>query len=241
MCRMMAVISKHHKNVNDWIEPLIYQSRYGTKNPHGDGYGIAFYENGQLHTRREIAPIWERKTDFTGDSGNILILHTRKASKGSINLNNVHPFTATTDNDSFVFCHNGTIFDIDKLRPSKTPEYEDISDSRIFFELFLNKFELSGDMVEAVQSTVSDIATNCSSITSLNSFFSDGKKLVVVRYCLDEEDYYTLGYSKLEVPEEGFVITTQQYDDDLQWQWLKNKTVNVFQADICEEFNILDH
>jgi len=133
MCRMMAVISKRLEVVEDWIEPLVQQSRYGTKHPHGDGYGVAFYESGQLHTRREVAPIWERKTDFSGDAGKILILHTRKASKGSINLNNVHPFTATTDDDSFVFCHNGTIFDIDKLNPSKTTDYEDTSDSRIFF------------------------------------------------------------------------------------------------------------
>ena len=241
MCRMMAVISKQLETVKDWIEPLVHQSRYGTKNPHGDGYGIAFYENGQLHTRREVSPIWKRKTDFTGDSGRILILHTRKASKGSINLNNVHPFTATTDDDSFVFCHNGTIFDIDQLRPSKTPKYEDTSDSRIFFELFLNKYELTGDFVEAVQSTVSDIAATCSHITSMNAFFSDGKRLIVVRYCLAEEDYYTLGYSKLRGSDDGFIITTQQYDDDLQWCWLKNKTITVFQADVFEQFNILDH
>ena len=238
MCRMMGVISQQFEAVEDWIEPLVNQSRYGTKNPHGDGYGIAFYENGQLHTRREVAPIWERKTDFTGDVGKILILHTRKASKGSINLNNVHPFTATTDDDSFVFCHNGTIFDIEQLRPSKTPEYEDTSDSRIYFEIFLNKYELTGDFVQAVQSTVSDIASTCSSITSMNAFFSNGKKLIVVRYCLEEEDYYTLGYSKLQGKDNGFVITTQQYEDLIPWRWLENKTITVFQPDGFEQFNI---
>jgi glutamine amidotransferase len=238
---MMAVISKRLEVVEDWIEPLVQQSRYGTKHPHGDGYGVAFYESGQLHTRREVAPIWERKTDFSGDAGKILILHTRKASKGSINLNNVHPFTATTDDDSFVFCHNGTIFDIDKLNPSKTTDYEDASDSRIFFELFLNKYEFSGDFVEAVRSTVSDIAATCSSITSMNSFFSNGKQLIAVRYCLDEEDYYTLGYTKLRDSDDGYVITTQQYDDKTSWQWLENKTITVFQSDGFQQFNISDH
>jgi glutamine amidotransferase len=238
---MMAVISKRLEVVEDWIEPLVQQSRYGTKHPHGDGYGVAFYESGQLHTRREVAPIWERKTDFSGDAGKILILHTRKASKGSINLNNVHPFTATTDDDSFVFCHNGTIFDIDKLNPSKTTDYEDTSDSRIFFELFLNKYEFSGDFVEAVRSTVSDIAATCSSITSMNSFFSNGKQLIAVRYCLDEEDYYTLGYTKLRDSDDGYVITTQQYDDKTSWQWLENKTITVFQSDGFQQFNISDH
>lgn len=241
MCRMMAVISKRLEEVEDWLEPLVQQSRYGTKHPHGDGYGVAFYESGQLHTRREVAPIWERKTDFSGDAGKILILHTRKASKGSINLNNVHPFTATTDDDSFVFCHNGTIFDIDKLNPSKTTDYEDASDSRIFFELFLNKYEFSGDFVEAVRSTVSDIAATCSSITSMNSFFSNGKQLIAVRYCLDEEDYYTLGYTKLRDSDDGYVITTQQYDDKTSWQWLENKTITVFQSDGFQQFNISDH
>jgi glutamine amidotransferase len=238
---MMAVISKRLEEVEDWLEPLVQQSRYGTKHPHGDGYGVAFYESGQLHTRREVAPIWERKTDFSGDAGKILILHTRKASKGSINLNNVHPFTATTDDDSFVFCHNGTIFDIDKLNPSKTTDYEDTSDSRIFFELFLNKYEFSGDFVEAVRSTVSDIAATCSSITSMNSFFSNGKQLIAVRYCLDEEDYYTLGYTKLRDSDDGYVITTQQYDDKTSWQWLENKTITVFQSDGFQQFNISDH
>ncbi len=241
MCRMMGVISNRLESVEDWIEPLVHQSRYGNKNPHGDGYGIAFFENGQLHTRREVAPIWERKTDFSTDAGKILILHTRKASKGSINLNNVHPFTATTDDHSFVFCHNGTVFDIDKLRPSKKPEYDDSSDSRIFFELFLNQYDLMGDFVEAVRTTVSDIASTCSSITSMNALFSDGKRLVVVRYCLDEEVYYTLGYTPLKGPDKGYLITTQQYDDHTPWKWLDNKTITVFEPDGFEQFSISDH
>ena len=240
MCRMMGIISQHLEPVEDWIEPLVHQSRFGLKSPHQDGYGIAFFENGQLHTRREVSAIWQRKTDFTGDYGKILILHTRKASKGAVNLNNVHPFTATSDDESFAFCHNGTIFDIEKLKPSKTAEDENRSDSRIYFEYFLDQYELSGDFVEAVHSTVLDISTTCSSITSLNALFTNGKQLIAVRYCLAEEAYYTLGFSPLTSNSNGHVITTQPYEGQIQWQWLSNKTITCFGPDGFQTFNIED-
>ncbi|HPF16667.1 MAG TPA: class II glutamine amidotransferase [Thermotogota bacterium] len=240
MCRMMGIISQHLEHVEDWIEPLVHQSRFGLKSPHQDGYGIAFFEKGQLHTRREVSAIWQRKTDFSEDYGKILILHTRKASKGTLNLNNVHPFTATLDDESFAFCHNGTIFDIEKLKPSKTAESEKSSDSRIYFEYFLDHFELSGDFVEAVRSTVSDIKAGCSSITSLNSLFTDGKQLIAVRYCLTEEGYYTLGFCPLRGTTDGYVITTQPYEDHIQWQWLANKTITCFGPDGFQTFNIED-
>jgi len=155
-------------------------------------------------------------------------------------LNNVHPFTATVDDESFVFCHNGTIFDIDLLKPSKAPDYEDRSDSRIFFERFLDQYALTGDFVEAIQTTVSVIANTCSSITSLNSFFSDGKSLVVVRYCLKEEAYYTLGYTRLRGGDDGFVITTQPYDNKSSWQWLENQTMSVFKPGGMQTVKISD-
>jgi predicted glutamine amidotransferase len=75
----------------------------------------------------------------------------------------------------------------------------------------------------------------------MNSFFSNGKQLIAVRYCLDEEDYYTLGYTKLRDSDDGYVITTQQYDDKTSWQWLENKTITVFQSDGFQQFNISDH
>jgi len=235
---MIGVITKNEENVNEWLEPLSYQSKYGKKSPHNHGYGVAYYENGQLHTRRELAPIWERKTDFTNDSGTIIILHSRQASKGSINLNNVHPFTATVDEGSFVFCHNGTIHDIDKLKVSRVLEGEEISDSRILFEHFQMHFELTGDFIESIKTTIDETASKCSRIASMNSLFSDGKSLVAVRYCLEEEDYFSLGYTPLKEPKKGFAITTQKYDDINKWTWMKNKTINVFTPDSVESFEL---
>lgn len=241
MCRMMATISKKQIEVTNWLKPLEKQSKEGIKSPHGHGYGIAFYRKGQIHTRREINPIWERQTDFTEDEGRIILLHSRKASVGSVSLDNVHPFTATVDDHSFVFCHNGTIQDIKKLRTVKDVENEDITDSRIYFDQFLKKFEMTGDFTEAVKETVQQIARECSDITSMNAFLSNGESLIVIRYCLKEEDYYRLGYKKLK-DQEGFVISTEEFPEtgieQGEWNWLENKTLNVFTPEKIEPFNL---
>jgi glutamine amidotransferase len=238
---MMATVSNTETNVSKWLDALEYQSKNGIKSPHGHGYGVAFYKKGQLHTRREVNRIWKRKTDFADDSGKIIILHARKASVGSVSLDNVHPFTANTDEHSFVFCHNGTVKDIQKLRTLKEVENEDITDSKIFFDQFMKKFEMSGDFVEAFRETVKQITNECSDITSINSFLSNGEKLIVLRYYLREENYYRLGYKKLK-DMEGFVITTEEYPEtDLEsgeWTWLENRTINIFTPETLETISL---
>ena len=234
MCRMVGVISKTEVEIKDWLPGLEDQARNGKKNPHGDGYGIAFYKDGTLHMRREISPVWERKTDFDNDRSKLVILHARKASRGGITLDNVHPFSSKLDDENLVFCHNGTIKDIEEVN-GDIPS-EDITDSKVFFEIFLKKFEMTGDIVTSVLETIRTIRDNCRDITSMNSFFSDGKRLIAVRYCLKNEEYYRMGYR--ELGGNGYAITTEEYPgygtDD--WTWLENRTVNVFTPDSLKTF-----
>ncbi|HOO33974.1 MAG TPA: class II glutamine amidotransferase [Thermotogota bacterium] len=241
MCRMIATVSKTRTEVNYWLDALEHQAKAGIKSPHEHGYGVAFYQNGQIHTRREVSPVWKRKTDFTEDEGRIIILHARKASVGSISLDNVHPFTATVDDHSFVFCHNGTIADIQKLRTTKDVENEDITDSRIFFDLFLERYEMNGNLTDSFREAILQITEECSDITSLNSFLSDGERLLVLRYCLKEPDYYRLGYKKMKETQ-GFVISTEEFPEKGletgDWNWLENRTLNIFTPEGLESINL---
>ena len=144
MCRMIAVIGKNEK-VNSYIDEMKNQALNGRHKEHGDGYGISYFRNGSLHTRKESCAIWERKNIYTDeDFGNIIFLHARKAGLGKVDLNNVHPFSSVVDEKTFIFMHNGTVSDIKKMGMRlKQLNNDSITDSQICFEIFQNKYPVS--------------------------------------------------------------------------------------------------
>ncbi|MBV8652778.1 MAG: class II glutamine amidotransferase [Alphaproteobacteria bacterium] len=94
--------------------------RGGGTGPHGDGWGIIFYEgkgcrafhDPEPSARSELArfirsyPIKSR----------IVICHIRRANRGAVNLANTHPFTRELWGRNWSFAHNGQLRGV-KKRP----------------------------------------------------------------------------------------------------------------------------
>ena len=96
--------------------------RGGKTGPHGDGWGIAFYEgkgcrtfhDPQASTKSEIA----RFLQSYPIKSRIVISHIRRANRGKVSLENTHPFTRELWGRSWTFAHNGQLRGIKKYKLS---------------------------------------------------------------------------------------------------------------------------
>ena len=81
---------------------------------HGDGWGVGAISSGEfniykgkdaLYQNSHLQPIIEK----LNSGAEVCVFHVRKASVGSLSLNNSHPFYRRTDFGNVLFVHNGTI------------------------------------------------------------------------------------------------------------------------------------
>ena len=222
MCRMLGVISKKPELVSAWLQALEAQATKGNHHPHGDGYGAAYYDFGALHLRHEVRPIWERTPIFRGDeTGTCLVMHARKASKGATVLDNVQPFYARSDDYKLVFCHNGTVRDIERLAGSHEYLEKGLSDSAVIFHRLIDSLPFYDDLPACMTALVAEIEGQCQSKTSLNALFSNGSSLGALRSCYTEEDYYTLYVGKTE---DHAVVSTERFGT-YEWRLIPNHTL----------------
>nr|WP_298412504.1 class II glutamine amidotransferase [uncultured Halomonas sp.] len=87
--------------------------RGGDTGPHGDGWGIAFYEQGGYREFRDphpssASPIARLICDYPIKS-NIVISHIRQANVGAVGLANTHPYTREMWGRQWCYAHNGQL------------------------------------------------------------------------------------------------------------------------------------
>lgn len=97
-----------------------FSRRGGKTGPHGDGWGIAFYERRGCRLFHDPSPsahspMAEFIQGFPIKSKNV-IAHIRRASKGTVCVENTHPFHRELWGRSWVFAHNGLVHGISKRR-----------------------------------------------------------------------------------------------------------------------------
>lgn len=92
-----------------------FAERGGHTDHHGDGWGIAFFEDKGLrhfvdHQAACDSPIAELIRHYPIKSRNV-IAHIRKATQGAVMLENCHPFVRELWGRYWVFAHNGDLKD----------------------------------------------------------------------------------------------------------------------------------
>lgn len=92
-----------------------FQARGGATDVHADGWGIAFFEG--RGTRLFLdpqpsasSPVAELVSRYPIHSKNV-IAHIRKATQGSIKLENTHPFMRELWGRYWIFAHNGNLLE----------------------------------------------------------------------------------------------------------------------------------
>ncbi|RIX40729.1 MAG: class II glutamine amidotransferase [Rhodocyclales bacterium GT-UBC] len=92
-----------------------FQARGGATDVHSDGWGIAFFEGKGTRIFLDpqpscASPIAELVRAYPIRSKNV-IAHIRKATQGSIGLENTHPFMRELWGRYWIFAHNGNLID----------------------------------------------------------------------------------------------------------------------------------
>jgi glutamine amidotransferase len=89
------------------------RQRGGRTGPHGDGFGLAFYEGKATRVFLDPAPAAESAlARFLADNPIKTLLaigHIRKRTRGPTTLANTHPFVRELWGRHWVFAHNGTL------------------------------------------------------------------------------------------------------------------------------------
>lgn len=104
-----------------------FAARGGRTDHHADGFGIAFFENKACRVFIDNAPscqspVAELIKNYPIKSRNV-IAHIRKATQGTIALENCHPFMRELWGRHWIFAHNG---DLKDYRPVLGGQYQPV-------------------------------------------------------------------------------------------------------------------
>src|SRR3989338_2116177 len=145
MCRMLGIIGNEGVipyPLLDKFRGLALKGRIppGAHKGHLDGWGLAGYiSNGAEYLGRSFRGadaemvIFQDAARKAADTGaRILLGHLRKASTGETKIENTHPFKS----DSWLFCHNGTIYNHGDI-PLEYSQPSGDTDSERFFMFIL--------------------------------------------------------------------------------------------------------
>lgn len=110
MCELFGFTSEYEKDLTPYLTEFFSHST-----DHPNGWGIAKRNRGIVDIQTE--PVCANKSKIIKEvidnllPQNFLLAHIRRATVGSVNIDNCHPFTRY-DNDGrqWVLIHNGTIF-----------------------------------------------------------------------------------------------------------------------------------
>lgn len=146
---------------------------------HLDGWGVTAYRKGETaYAARSSGSIEEEKAayfravdDVVTWQSPVVIAHTRKASRGAVNIENVHPFC----DPPWMLCHNGTVDGLEVLGPK--PAMAGTSDTEDLFRRWLAGKERSTQSFSAWLDTVGRVGR----YSALCCLLTDGRELLASR------------------------------------------------------------
>ncbi len=184
MCRMIGIVSLPSVPPQLFLgfRDLATHGRYLTSDgpSHHDGWGAGWFRpNNEVQLVKAATPVQDRKSGYIdalvrmgADQPRIAVAHLRKASTGGVRTEDTHPFAA----GGWLFCHNGTLFEHQRL-PLHTHQPDGGTDSERLFLYLLE--QMAGDIEEGVRRTVE--TTRGLRYSSLTFLLTDGRVLVAYR------------------------------------------------------------
>ena len=230
---MLGLSGPPKNGTSEWLNaflPLCEKGRVrnekGVPPGHKDGWGIAGFPGGepfyygrspQAASNDEV--LWKEALKKLKEAPSpLLIAHLRKASKGQAASENTHPFSR----DGWLFCHNGTIFDAERLL-LKRHEPEGVTDSERFFLFLIEYLERRGGEDRFLSQAISEAAGICR-WNSLTFLLSNGRFLYAYRCYteVEQKDYYTLWFTA-----DGGAVCSEQILEGkaAPWKLIANGTL----------------
>jgi len=223
MCRVLGITnfdySKHHKIVERFCE-LARSGMVMDEDPpgHEDGWGLAFYLEGQLVVHKSGINLLEETDKVIGilstlKASPLMVMHLRKSAwSDRFSTRHAHPFHI----DNNVFFHNGVVYDYQGLLPDITlPGLgADALDTEVFFYHVMS--DKAQDLGRAFLNSAALIKRK-HRYSAMNCLFSDGVKLFAYRDYAKEPDYYSL-YKAFS--DNSCLISSEPLDKKMQWHMM---------------------
>jgi glutamine amidotransferase len=227
-----------------------FRARGGLTDHHSDGWGIAFFEGNGCRTFLDIqpsadSPIAELVPNYPIRSLNV-IAHIRKATQGSVALENTHPFQRELWGRYWIFAHNGNL---KEFAPELNGGFQPVgqTDSERAFCLILQslcgRFSDGAPVREALFDVVGELAERIAAFGTFNFLLSNGDCLFAhcsTRLCyivrqdpftvahLSDQDV-TVDFSEVTTPNDRVaVITTTPLTDNETWTTIEPGSLLMF-------------
>jgi predicted glutamine amidotransferase len=111
MCELFAMSARHPSTVTLSLEE--FSRRGGLSGPHKDGWGIVWYEDGDVRLLKEASPAagsaCVRFVQEHPIRSSLVISHIRKATQGKVATRNCQPFIRELGGTWHSFAHNGDL------------------------------------------------------------------------------------------------------------------------------------
>jgi len=223
MCRLLGVTNFDYSKHENLVENFCDLARSGnvmTGDPpgHHDGWGLAFYQEGQLVVHKSDGNLLDERDQVVTILSRVgwspvMMLHLRKSAwNDSSSTRHAHPFHY----GNVVFAHNGTVYDYQGLLPDITiPGLgADALDTEVFFYHVMSA--RTPDLGQAFLDTVTLIKQSYR-YSGLNCLFSDGIRLFAYRDYSKEPDYYSLYKAHSG---SSFIVSSQPLDGTIEWEMM---------------------
>ena len=234
-----------------------FKARGGLTDHHKDGWGIAFFEGRGVRVFLDPAPsctspLAELLHQFPIRSENV-IAHIRKATQGSIRLDNTHPFQRELWGQYWIFAHNGHLCD---FKPALNGRFTPVgsTDSELAFcYLLQNLSQRHPDGPPDAVTLHASIRALCIEISAFGEFnflLSNGERLFahsssrltyIVRKApfavahLSDQDV-SVDFNELTTPKDRVaVIATTALTDNEEWTAIPSGNLYSFRHGLPED------
>ena len=223
--------------------------RGGDTDHHADGWGVAFFEGKGLrhfldHHAAVESPMANLLQSYPLKSKN-LIAHVRKATTGSVCLENAHPFTRELWGRHWVIAHNGNLAN---YQPHLHTHFQPVgtTDSELAFCWLMQELEKSHAGLPSVHElthTLKELAPRVSKFGTFNFLLSNGEATWAhcstdLHYVIRQhpfskatlkDDDWTVNFAELNHPSDRVaVICTQPLTADEPWVAFSPNELQVF-------------
>lgn len=229
-------------------------AKYGNVKPHraeghNDGWGVAGFlgntpvvfhkseksvlsaEEIYFYFKTAVRKTISSKSKFT-------IVHFRKASAGSVKIENTHPFVY----NEWIFCHNGTVLEKDKLVVNKN-FCQGETDSELLFNFLLESIGTRINFIPKLIDSIKYLKTKVRH-TSYTFFLTNNNFFIAYReysnkFAEDDDsplwnkDYYTLCYVRTK----SRIIFCSQPISKTRWMKMKNSELFIVDKNLDIVFN----
>lgn len=226
-----------------------FKARGGATDHHQDGWGIAFFEGRGVRVFLDPAPsahspIAALVKHYPIRSLNV-IAHIRKATQGTVSLENTHPFQRELWGQQWIFAHNGNLINFVPTLTGRFLPVGNTDSERAFcwmLEQLADQFA-STPHVETLSLTLKHLSTTLGEYGEFNFLLSNGQWLFahcaskltyIIRQApftvahLADEDV-VVDFNQVTTPKDRVaIIATTPLTDNENWVSLPRGTLTTF-------------